>query len=142
MIYIWIVPESVSLSKDYVDPLEQFSIAILHSRHSSNFANVLLLHILIAFLIYKSFNYIFRITNRWNSIWVSLIKLFKDMYYKNLNIKLYIWNSVSWGILHTIFSFNSFLGSASQFIFIHRRSFGVIFSNIYRTNWLHIFYER
>jgi len=142
VIYIWIVPESVSLSKDYVDPLEQFSIAILHSWHSSNFTNVLLLHILIVSLIYKSFNYIFRITNCWNSVWVSLIKLFKDMYYKNLNIKLYTWNSVSWGILHTIFSFNSFLGSASQFIFIHRWSFGVIFSNISRSNWLHIFYER
>jgi len=121
MMHIWVVPESEDPSEDYADPLEQFSISILHSCHASNFTNALLLHILIIFLIYKSFNYTFRVANCWNNVWVSLTKLFKDMYYKNLNIKskifffvfLYLFLLISFsnlsGLMPYIYTLTSFL---------------------------------
>jgi len=69
------------------DPLEQFLVLILYSCHSNNIINTLLLHITITVLIWKSLGYSFRIISSWNYIWISLNNLFKDMYYKNLNIK-------------------------------------------------------
>jgi len=79
--------ESETLDEGYSDPLEQFFILILHSCHSSNVINTLLLHIIIILLAWKNLGYIFRVTNSWSYIWISLNSLFKDIYYKNLNIK-------------------------------------------------------
>jgi len=83
---------------------------------------------------------------KWNSLF--FIFCIVRMYFSTIvhkpvsNIKLYIWNSVRlWEISPTIFSFNCFLGSDSQFILIHRRSFEMILWLLYRTNWLRIFYE-
>jgi len=82
-----IFSESETLDEGYSDPLEQFFILILHSCHSSNVINTLLLHIAIILLAWKNLRYIFRVTSSWSYIWISLNRLFKDIYYKNLNIK-------------------------------------------------------
>jgi len=136
------------------DPLEQFYVLPMHNCYTSNFTNTLILHTAVILLSWKNFSYTFKITNFWDYTQMSLVKLFKSMYYKNLNIRskifyfvfLYVFILASFsnlsGLIPYIYAVTSFLVFDLNIvltIFISLNLIGVVY---HKWNMLNIIIPR